>query len=189
MGPHRRAAVGERGVALPGAPPQPVVLAARDRHGLDVQARDQVGVGREAAEAHQLLAHDRRLEVALRGYGDVLEVAAAAQARPGDGARRLHAVRRRREDLDRVAAPEPVAVGALGDLDDDPLAGQRVAYEHHPRLRLGQPGDAVAAVGDRAHLDLEALADAGAPARAAGTVRPAHGVLTRPRPVRTGRAR
>ena len=88
----------------------------------------------------------------------MLEVAATAETGAGHGTRRRHPVGRRREDLHRVATPEAVAVGALDDLDEGPLTGQGMADEHDPRLRLGQAGDAVAAVGHRPDLDLEPLA-------------------------------
>ena len=170
VGPHGRPPVGQDGVALARAPPQAVVAAPVDGHGLDVQPGDEVRPRVEPPEPHQLLAHHGRLEVTLRGERDVLEVAAPAQPRPGVGARWLDPVGGGYVDADGVAAPEPVAVGALGDLDDDPLARQGVAHEHDAGLRLGEPGDAVPAVGDGTHLDLEALPHPRAPAGATGTV-------------------
>ena len=89
-------------------------------------------VGLEPAEPDQLLAHYLRLQGALRRQRNVLEVATTAQPRPGDRARRLDPVRGRRLDRDRVAAPVPVLVGALGDLDDHAFTGQRVTDEHDP---------------------------------------------------------
>ena len=90
----------------------------------------------------------------------MLEVAPSAEAGAGHGTRRRHPVGRRREDLHRVAAPEAIAVGALDDLHDGPFTGHGMADEHDPRLRLGQPGDAMTAVSHRPDLDLEPLADA-----------------------------
>ena len=59
-----------------------------------------------------------RLERPLPGERDVLEVAAAARVRAGVRAGRRDPVGRRLEHRDRVGAPEPVALGALGDLQD-----------------------------------------------------------------------
>ena len=129
---------------------------------------DQVGVGVEPTQPDELLADHGGLEVALGGHGGVLEVAAAAEAGACDGTGRGDPVRGRGQHLDGVSAPEAVAVRALGDLDDDPLARQRVSYEDHPRLGLGEPGDAVAAVGHRSDLGLEALPHPRATARARG---------------------
>src|SRR5689334_24649644 len=56
-----------------------------------------------------------------------------------------------------VGSPEPLALGALGDHDLDPLPGQGVADEDHWSVR--EPRHAVTAVGDRADVDGEALAD------------------------------
>ena len=39
-----------------------------------------------------------------------------------------------RQHLDRVGAPEAVALGAVRDLDDDPLPRQGVPHEHHSLL-------------------------------------------------------
>ena len=142
---HAAAAVAEVDVALPGAPPQPVEVAG---HGLDLD------VDLQAGQAQHLLAHHRRLEPALGGQRDVLQVAATAQPRPGEGARRLDAVRRGLEHLDGVTAPEPVALGTLGHLDDDPLARQRVPDEDDRAVLLAQ--HAVPAVRHRPHDALDA---------------------------------
>ena len=139
-----------------------------------MQPGDQVGPGVEATEPYQLLAHDRRLQVALPGERHVLEVAAPAAPRSGVGAGRGDAIGGGYVDADGVAAPEPVAVGALGDLHDHPLARQRMADEDDAGVGLGEAGDAVPAVGDRADLDLEALPHPRAAAGAPGTVRAAH---------------
>ncbi len=119
----------------------------------------------EPGQALQLLAHHGRLQAALRGEVDVLEVAAAAGARarrtgtaPAPG--RATAV----STDDGVAAPEAVALAALGDLHDDPLPGQGVPDEDDAvasGLVGGDAGHAVAAVGDRADLDLVARPDPG----------------------------
>ena len=183
VGPHGRPTVRQDGVPLARAPPQAVVVTPGDGHGLDVQPGHEVGRRVEAAEPHELLAHHGRLEVALRGERDVLEVAAAAETRSGVGARRLDAVGGGYVDADGVAAPEPVAVGALGDLDDHPLTRQGVAHEHDAGVGLGEPGDAVPAVGDRTHLDLEALPHPRATAGPTGTVVAATLGLIRRRPV------
>ena len=60
----------------------------------------------------------------------MLEVAAAAAPGTRERAGWLHPVGRRLQHLDRVGTQEPVALVALGDLDDHPLAGQRVPDEH-----------------------------------------------------------
>ena len=149
---HAAAAVGGHGVLHAGPPGQPVDVPG---HRLDLD------VDVELRQPGELLHDHRGLEGALGGQRDVLEVAAAAQARPGVRARRLDPVGRGVEHLDGVAAPEPVALGALGDLDDDAFAGQRVPHEHDAVALLHDAGDAVAAVRDRADGDLEAGADAG----------------------------
>src|SRR6185312_3895631 len=56
-----------------------------------------------------------------------------------------------------VGAQEAGALLAVGDADDDAFAGEGVAYEED--LALVGAGDAVAAVCDRADLDLVLLAD------------------------------
>ena len=112
----------------------------------------------ESGEALELLADHVGLEPALPLEGHVLEVAASAPARAGEAARRFDPVGGGRQHLDRVAAPEAVALGAVRDLDDDPLPRQGVPHEHHSLL-VGDPGDAVAPVRDRPDLDLEPLAD------------------------------
>ena len=91
VGPHGRPTVRQDGVPLARAPPQAVVVTPGDGHGLDVQPGHEVGLRVEAAEPHELLAHHGRLEVALRGERDVLEVAARRRApgrRRGTEARR-----------------------------------------------------------------------------------------------------
>ncbi len=121
-----------RGVSHPGPPAQAVLVA---RHRIDLESGDDRMVGLEPAEPDQLLAHDLGLQCALRRQRDVLEVAAATQPRPGDRAGRLDPVRGRRLDRDRVAAPVPVRLGALGDLDDHAFSGQGVPDEHDPGRR------------------------------------------------------
>jgi len=132
-------------------------------------------VAERAQRRGELLAHDRR-RVALPDAGLRLDdVAAAAPPGAGVRARRRHPVGRGLPHLDGVSTPEPVAVAALGDLDDHPLPRQRVADEHHPTLgaRHGVP-----AVGDRTDLDLEPLPD---PRAAAGLPGPRlAGRATRP---------
>ena len=77
----------------------------------------------------------------------MLEVAAAAAPGPANG----HGGSTRSGDglehLDGVGPQEPVAVLALGDLDGDQLARQRVPDEHDDAL---VPGDDEAAVRDPA---------------------------------------
>ncbi len=77
------------------------------------------------------------------------------QAGAREGAGRLDAVLGGVQDLDRVRAQEAGALLALRDPGHDPLAGQGVPDEQH--LALGGAGDAVAAVGDGADLDLVLL--------------------------------
>ena len=146
---HAAATVGETDVALTGAPAQ-ALLVTRDRLHGDVEV--------EASEPAQLLAHDGGLEVALRGERDVLEVAAAAGVGAGVRARGRHAVGRRLDHRHGVAAPEPVAVRALGEDELDGLTGQRVPDEDDAQaVAVGHPGDAVAAVRHRTDLRGEAL--------------------------------
>ena len=79
----------------------------------------------------------------------MLEVATSAASGTGHRAPGRHPIRARFEDLHRIPPPEP-GMTVVGDLDHHPLARQRVAYEDHPAL---VPGDAMATVGDRPHLD------------------------------------
>jgi hypothetical protein len=157
--PLARPELGGADVALAGAPPQSVRIA---RDGLHLQAGHERVVGVEPGQPDELLAHDVGLELALRREGHVLEVAAAALAGTGEGARRLDAVRRRLEYGDGVRAPEPVALVALGDLDGDPLAGQGVPDEHHAGRGARHH---VATVCDPPGHHVVALADVGTPAR------------------------
>jgi len=46
-------------------------------------------------------------------------------------------VRRTLEDLDGVGAEEPVTLLTFGDLDDDPLAGERMSNEDHDSFVTG----------------------------------------------------
>ena len=135
-------------VAHPGAPAQAVVVA---RHRLDLD-RDV-----ETRQASQLLGDHGRLQPTLRRERHVLEVAATAQPRPGEGARRLHPVRRRPVHGDRVTAQEPVADRPLGDLHGHLLARQGVPHEDDRPGRVGglagEPGDEVSAVGDGPDVD------------------------------------
>ena len=87
----------------------------------------------------------------------MLPVAAAAQARPGDtGTAAATRSGDGLEHLDGVGAQEPVALARLGDPHPHPLARQRVPDEDDAAV---VPGHAVAAVGDRADLDLDHVAD------------------------------
>ncbi len=79
----------------------------------------------------------------------MLEVAASAQARTGDRARRSDPIRTGPQNLHRICPPETI-MAVVGDLDQHPLTGQRVPDEYHPAF---VPSDAVPAVGDRADLD------------------------------------
>lgn len=56
------------------------------------------------------------------------------------------------DDFDGVAAPEARALLSLREGHLDPLAGDRVAHEHHPAL---MSADAVPAVGNRADVELD----------------------------------
>ena len=142
---HPAPPAGQLDVALPGPPAQSV---ARGSPGTaSTVTSTSSPASRDSCSRTTSALSDR-----CRASVDVLEVAAPASARTGVRARRVDPVRRGLQHLDGVAAPEPVSVGPLGDLDDDPLAGQRVPHEDHPTRAVGgvQPGDAVAAVGDRA---------------------------------------
>ena len=171
---------GQVDVPLPGPPAQPVRVASHRLH---------AHVELEAGQPGELLADHVRLERPLPRRRDVLEVAAAAAARAGVRAGRVDPVRRGLRHLDGVATPEPVPVGPLGDLDDDPLAGQRVPHEDHPTRAVGgmQPGDAVAAVGDPLHHDVVPLPHVGPPPRSAGagSARGAQRCPSRPPPRRS----
>ena len=119
----------------------------------------------ETADARELLADDRRLQLTLRIAGRVLPVTTAAPARAGVLARSGDPLRCGGDDLDRVGAAErPAAV--VCDERADPLAGQRVAHEDHP-ARLAVARDAAAAGGDCTHVELEKPAEqrAGLPHR------------------------
>ena len=112
----------------------------------------------EPGQPGELLLDDARLEPALLGQLDVLEVAAPTPTWVRERARGPDPMGRRHGDVHRVAAQEPPAV--LGDLDRHLLPRQRVPHEdHHLALvEAGRdPGHEVPAVGDRADLDLEAL--------------------------------
>jgi hypothetical protein len=102
----------------------------------------------------QLLGDDAALELPLELRRRVLPVAAAAQSRCRDRARRLDPLGDRTHHPDGVGPAERTAV-VLGDLGEDLLARQRVPDEHHPALH---PGDAVAAMGHRPYLELERAA-------------------------------
>ena len=104
----------------------------------------------EPTQPFQLFTDDGRLQLALIGRVDVLEVAPTAAARAGEPARRVDPVRRRGQDLDRIGPQEPRAL--LGDDRADALAGQRVADEHDLTLVAG---DAVSTVGNRTHVEDE----------------------------------
>ena len=101
------------------------------------------GIG-DAANAGELVSHDLGLEPQLRPIVDVLPLAAAASAGAKVGARRLDAVRRGLQDLDR--AGEGVTALVLGDLDARYLAGQRVGDKDDAAL---VPAQRRAAVCDR----------------------------------------
>ena len=136
-------------VLHPGPPAEPVArrrAAARPRP-------QRVDLGRaEPAEPGQLLAHHRRLQLALGRRRRVLEVAAAAAVRPGERARRRRPGRATASSTSTASARRKplrssVTIGA------HPLAGQRVPDEDHPPV--GGAGHAVPAVGDRADVELE----------------------------------
>ena len=151
------AALGVDGVLDAGAPGRDLALgdlvAGR---GLDGAVPAGL-LGGEAGEPGELFGDDGDLQPALGAGRDVLPVAAAAPAGAGEGAGRLDAVLGGGQHLDGVGAQEAGVLLALGDLGDDPLAGERVPDEEH--LALVRAGDAVAAVRDGADLDLVVLAD------------------------------
>ncbi|CAM5515426.1 hypothetical protein SFUMM280S_10009 [Streptomyces fumanus] len=152
-----RVAVGVDGVLHARAPRRDLAgrhLVALGGHHRAVPARL---LGREPGQPPQLLGDHLALEAALGARLGVLPVAAAAAAGPGEGTGGLDPVLGGGEDLDGVRAQEAGALLALGDPGHDPLTGQRVPDEQH--LPLGRTGDAVAAVGDGADLDLVLLPD------------------------------
>ncbi len=130
---------------LDAGPPAQTARVARDGLHLDVAL--------DPGEAAQLLLHQRRLEQALRGQRDVLEVAAPAPARTGVGTRPLHPVRRGAQHLHGVGAQE--VRGLPGHLRKHPLPRQRVPDEDHPAVR--GPPDAPTAGRDGADVELERL--------------------------------
>jgi hypothetical protein len=144
-------ATGQMDVLHPRAPGQPVLVAG---HRLDQHLTLEPG------QTGELFLDDARLEPALLGQLDVLEVAAPAPTRVRERTRRPNAMGRRHGHVHRVAAQEPPAV--LCDLDRDVLPRQRVPNEdHHLALvETGRdPGNEVPAVRNRADLHLEALTD------------------------------
>ena len=147
--PQAVGAAGEVDVLHAGPPTQAQIdvgVVAGDRFHHEV---GHERVGRiEVSQPHELLADDGRLQLALGRERDVLEVAAAAEVGTGVLAGRRDPVWRGGQDRHGVAAPEPVSLGALGDLDDHLLAGQCVPGEHDPALPR-KPDDEVAAVRDR----------------------------------------
>lgn len=144
------------GVLDAGAPPRDLaggqLVALGGHHG----AVPAGLLGGEAGEPLQLFGDHLGLEAALGARFDVLPVAAAAAAGAGVRAGCLDAVLGRLEDLHGVGAQEAGALLALRDACHDPLAGQGVPDEQH--LAAVGAGDAVAAVGDGADLDLVLLA-------------------------------
>ena len=88
----------------------------------------------------------------------MLPVAAPAPPRSGVRAGRLDPLRSRPQDLDRVRPGEGSA-GILGDSSAHPFTRQRVPHEDHsPAGYVADASDAVTAVGDRADLEFEQLA-------------------------------
>src|SRR5215208_926843 len=103
----------------------------------------------DSRESAKLLSEDLGLQPALRSEIDVLEVAASAQPRTGDRARRSDPIRAGPQNLHRICPPVTIMT-VVGDLDLHSLTGQRVADEDHPALVSSY---AVSAVGDRIDLD------------------------------------
>ena len=93
---------------------------------------------------------------------------------PGERAGRRDPVGGGLEHLDGVGAQEPVALAALGDLDDDPLPGQRVPHEDHDGPLGGRATTQCPPCATGPTLDLEPLPDPGPAAglRRAGTAAP-----------------
>ncbi|CAL2070883.1 protein of unknown function [Streptomyces murinus] len=149
-------ALGIDRVLHPGAPLRHLAGGQLVALGRDHRAVPAGLLGREAREPPQLLGEHVRLQPALGARLGVLPVAATAAAGPGEGAGRLDAVLGRLQDAYGVRAQEAGALLALGHLRHHPLARQRVPDEED--LALGGTGDAVAAVGDGADLDLVLLA-------------------------------
>ncbi len=150
-----------------GAPPEAVPVP---RHRLDRDRHLQTG------EPLELLADHARLQRSLGRQRHVLEVAASAPARAGEGAGRGDPVGRGLQHLDRVAAQEPRTLLALGDLHDHALSRQRMPDEDHLAVVAG---DAVPAVRHRPHLDVEALPHQRPAARLALPGPPGHLVRSR----------
>ena len=92
----------------------------------------------EPGQPVQLLGDHGGLELALVVQVDVLPVAAAAAAGPGERARRGDPVRGRLEHLDGVAAQEPVALPAVGDPRPGPARPAARAGRRPPGRRAGR---------------------------------------------------
>ncbi len=150
-----RAAVGGDGVLHARAPRRD--LAGRDLVALGGHhGAVPAGLLRgEPGEALKLLGDDLALEAALRAGLGVLPVAAAAAAGSGERAGGVDPVLGGVQDRHGVGPQEAGALLTLGDTGDDAFPGQRVPDEQH--LAGGRTGDAVAAVGDGADLDLVLL--------------------------------
>ena len=135
-----RAVLAQAGRRPAGRPPTAPGCASRGRRRSPGTAStvDVARRGRRAAAAAR--ATTAALSVALRRRA---RRAGSRSRRSGPGPANGHGgvdpVGRGLEHLDGVAAQEPVALLALGDLDDDPLAGQRVPDEDDDAL---VPGDA-----------------------------------------------
>ncbi len=159
----------ERWWRRPALPSASTAYWTRVRHGRDLAGRQLVALGRhdravpagllrgEAREPLELLGDDLALEAALGARLGVLPVAAAAAAGAGVRAGGLDPVLGRLEHLTASARRKRESLLAVRHPGDDPLAGQRVPYEEH--LAVVRTGDAVAAVGDGADLDLVLLPD------------------------------
>ena len=120
--------------ARPDGLPTTRTLVRYARDGADASLDDHRLV-QPAGTAHRV-GEDRRLGGELGGHVDVLPVAPAAS---GEAvlARRGHAVGRRLDDVDDVAA-RPVAL-LFGQLDGHQLAREGSPDEHHPPVvGLGQ---------------------------------------------------
>jgi hypothetical protein len=150
----------ERLVLLLHATHGEAALAAIAPGGID--QRRQHGLGRDVADALQVLQQHALLDVDLFGFVEVLQRAAAAGAEVR--AARGNAIGRSDEHLERACLVEMAM--ARGLLRDDGFAQQGAGHEDRfartGRLRSGPTGDAAPVMAEVGDLDFErGLVEAG----------------------------
>ena len=128
------------------------VVAARPH----VQPGQQRVRGIALSHAHELLADDVRLHVALPRDGCVLPVAATASTGYRVCTSGGHTVRRNFEHLLRLSTQETAAVADFGDLSSHQFARDTETDEDHLAV---VPSDAVAAMCGTIEVDVDDVAD------------------------------